>query len=170
MGLVNANLEVEGMQGIWALGDCALIPDPARGFCPPTAQHASREGKVPASNIIAGSPHQPLRAFRFKTLGLLASIGQRTGVARISALTFPALLPGGSGEQFISASFRVSKRKSGLRSIGHSTCFSRRTSFNTLTIAQGLSQPSTSTHGIQQSPFPFRTSQRCGDESPTVFR
>jgi len=80
---VNANLEVEGMQGIWALGDCALIPDSAGGFCPPTAQHASREGKVLASNIIAGTRHQPLRAFRFKTLGLLASIGQRTGVARI---------------------------------------------------------------------------------------
>jgi NADH dehydrogenase FAD-containing subunit len=61
---VNANLEVEGMQGIWALGDCALIPDPAGGFCPPTAQHASREGKVLASNIIAGTRHQPLRAVR----------------------------------------------------------------------------------------------------------
>jgi NADH dehydrogenase FAD-containing subunit len=56
---VNANLEVEGMQGIWALGDCALIPDPAGGFCPPTAQHASREGKVLASNIIAGTGTNP---------------------------------------------------------------------------------------------------------------
>ena len=32
--------------------------------------------------------HQPLRAFRFKTLGLLASIGQRTGVARILGINF----------------------------------------------------------------------------------
>jgi NADH dehydrogenase len=88
VGLVNANLKVEGMQGIWALGDCALIPDSAGGFYPPTAQHTSREGKVLASNIIAGARHQPLRAFRFKTLGLLASIGQRTGVARILGINF----------------------------------------------------------------------------------
>src|SRR5260370_5874535 len=85
---VNANLEVEGCPGLWALGDCALIPDSAGGFCPPTAQHASREGKVLASNIIASTRHEPLRAFRFKTLGLLASIGQRTGVARILGINF----------------------------------------------------------------------------------
>ena len=43
---VNPHLEVEGQNGLWALGDCALVPDPATGdFCPPTAQHASREGK-----------------------------------------------------------------------------------------------------------------------------
>src|SRR5439155_21442667 len=40
---VNANLEVEGVDGLWALG----------GFCPPTAQHASREGKIVAQNIVA---------------------------------------------------------------------------------------------------------------------
>jgi NADH dehydrogenase len=85
---VNANLEVGGCPGLWALGDCALIPDSAGGFCPPTAQHASREGKVLASNIIASTRHEPLRAFRFKTLGLLASIGQRTGVARILGTSF----------------------------------------------------------------------------------
>src|ERR1700756_2365211 len=51
---VNANLEVDGIDGLWALGDCALVPDPATGkYCPPTAQHASREGKVVAQNIIA---------------------------------------------------------------------------------------------------------------------
>src|SRR5689334_12940320 len=51
---VNANLEVEGLPNVWALGDCALIPDIRSGqFHPPTAQHASREGKVLAHNIIA---------------------------------------------------------------------------------------------------------------------
>ena len=51
---VNPHLEVEGQNGLWALGDCALVPDPATGdYCPPTAQHASREGKVLAHNIIA---------------------------------------------------------------------------------------------------------------------
>src|SRR5206468_10681129 len=51
---VNSNLEVEGVDNMWALGDCALVPDRATGgYCPPTAQHASREGKVVAHNIVA---------------------------------------------------------------------------------------------------------------------
>lgn len=85
---VNSNMEVEGFRGLWALGDCAAIPGPAGGFCPPTAQHASREGKVLASNIVARTRQQHLRAFQFKTLGLLASIGQRKGVARILGVNF----------------------------------------------------------------------------------
>jgi NADH:ubiquinone reductase (H+-translocating) len=89
---VNAHMEVEGFSGLWALGDCAMVPDSTGGFCPPTAQHAAREGKVLASNIIAGTRREPLRAFRFKTLGLLASIGQRTGVARILGVNFSGFL------------------------------------------------------------------------------
>ena len=81
-------MEMQGFPGLWAVGDCAMIPDPGGGFCPPTAQHASREGKVLASNIIASARREPLRPFRFKTLGLLASIGQRTGVARILGINF----------------------------------------------------------------------------------
>jgi NADH dehydrogenase FAD-containing subunit len=46
---------VEGYPGIWALGDCAMIPDEHGGYQPPTAQHASREGKVLAHNIVANS-------------------------------------------------------------------------------------------------------------------
>jgi NADH dehydrogenase len=86
---VNPNLQVEGVDGLWALGDCALVPDPATGgYCPPTAQHASREGKVLAHNIIASVYGTPKKAFSFKTLGLLAAIGRRTGVARILGVNF----------------------------------------------------------------------------------
>jgi NADH dehydrogenase len=80
------------ISGLWALGDCAMVPDSTGGFCPPTAQHAARGGKVLASNIIAGTRREPLRAFRFKTLCLLASIGQRTGVARILGVNFSGFL------------------------------------------------------------------------------
>src|SRR5439155_23706839 len=77
---VNSNLKVEGVDGLWALGDCALVPDPATGkYCPPTAQHASREGKVVARNIIASVYGTPKTPFSFKTLGALAAIGRRTG-------------------------------------------------------------------------------------------
>jgi len=79
---------VEGYPGIWALGDCAMIPDEHGGYQPPTAQHASREGKVLAHNIVASSQGKDLIPFRFNTLGLLASIGRRTGVARILGVNF----------------------------------------------------------------------------------
>ena len=85
---VNAAMGVEGHPGIWAVGDCAMIPDEHGGYQPPTAQHASREGKVIAHNIIANSRGKDLIPFRFKTLGLLASIGRRTGVARILGVNF----------------------------------------------------------------------------------
>ena len=55
---------------------------------PPTAQHAIREGKVVAQNIAAALLGRPLRSFSFRTIGLLASIGRRTGVARIFGLNF----------------------------------------------------------------------------------
>jgi NADH dehydrogenase len=77
-----------GYPGIWALGDCAMIPDEHGGYQPPTAQHASPEGKVLAQNIIANTRGNDLIRFRFNTLGLLASIGRRTGVARILGINF----------------------------------------------------------------------------------
>ncbi|HVI81428.1 MAG TPA: NAD(P)/FAD-dependent oxidoreductase [Chthoniobacterales bacterium] len=90
---VNPNLEVEGVDGLWALGDCALVPDPAtQSYCPPTAQHASREGKIVADNIIAAADGKPKKPFSFKTLGQLAAIGRRTGVARILGVNFSGFL------------------------------------------------------------------------------
>jgi NADH dehydrogenase len=85
---VNDCLQVEGFPGVWALGDCAMIPDGAGGWQPPTAQHASREGKVLAHNLVASVRGAALKPFTFKTLGLLASIGRRTGVARIMGYNF----------------------------------------------------------------------------------
>src|SRR6516165_11779776 len=85
---VSAAMGVEGHPGVWALGDCAVIPDEEGGYQPPTAQHASREGKVLARNIIATIRGKDISSFQFKTLGLLASIGRRTGVARILGINF----------------------------------------------------------------------------------
>jgi hypothetical protein len=55
---------------------------------PPTAQHAIREGKVVAQNIAAEFFGRPQKPFSFKTIGLLASIGRRTGVARVFGVNF----------------------------------------------------------------------------------
>jgi NADH:ubiquinone reductase (H+-translocating) len=51
---VDEMLRVADGSGVWALGDCALVPDRKTGqFHPPTAQHAMREGKTLAKNLIA---------------------------------------------------------------------------------------------------------------------
>ena len=85
---VNQFLEVPDWPGVWSLGDCALVPDGRGGVYPPTAQHASRQGKTLARNIAAeirGGRKQP---FTFKTLGQLAAIGRRTGVANVLGMNF----------------------------------------------------------------------------------
>ena len=90
---VNQNLEVEGATNLWALGDCALIPEGDTGrYYPPTAQHASREGKVLAKNIRASVRGRTKTSFTFTTIGLLAAIGRRTGVARILGVNFSGFL------------------------------------------------------------------------------
>ena len=89
---VSTAMTVEGFSSVWALGDCAVIPDQQGGYYPPTAQHASREGKVLAHNIVASVRGEALRPFQFKTLGLLASIGRRTGVARILGINFSGFI------------------------------------------------------------------------------
>jgi NADH dehydrogenase len=85
---VNEYLEVPGWPGVWALGDCALVPDGAGSFHPPTAQHAIREGRCVARNIVAALRGGTKRKFAFRTIGQLASIGRRTGVAQILGVKF----------------------------------------------------------------------------------
>jgi NADH dehydrogenase len=91
--LVNAHLEVSEWPGVWALGDCALVPDPKTGgYAPPTAQHALRQGKVVAHNIAASVRGGEKKPFAFSTLGQLAAIGRRTGVANIMGINFSGFI------------------------------------------------------------------------------
>jgi NADH dehydrogenase len=86
---VDEMLRVPDWPGVWALGDCALVPDHRTGrYHPPTAQHALREGKTLAQNLISTLRGRPLKPFSFSTLGQLASIGRRTGVANIFGINF----------------------------------------------------------------------------------
>jgi NADH dehydrogenase len=90
---VNKFLEVDGFPGVWALGDCALVADPHTGKpYPPTAQHALRQGEVVGQNIVAAIRGTQKRPFAFKTIGALATIGRRTGVAQIFGLNFSGFL------------------------------------------------------------------------------
>jgi NADH:ubiquinone reductase (H+-translocating) len=88
--VVNQFLQVSEWPDVWAVGDCAFVPDirnPGKAH-PPTAQHAIREGRVVAQNIGDALLGRPLKSFSFKTIGLLASIGRRAGVARIFGFNF----------------------------------------------------------------------------------
>jgi NADH dehydrogenase len=89
---VDGHLRVPGHEGLWALGDCALVPDPKGGFYPQTAQHALRQGRVLARNIVAAMRGGKPKPFRFKALGQLAAIGRRTGVANILGFNFSGFL------------------------------------------------------------------------------
>jgi NADH dehydrogenase len=91
--LVDETLAVKQWPGVWAIGDCALIPDRKRaGFYPPTAQHAIREGRVLAANVVAHMRGGAKKAFVFSTIGQLAAIGRRTGVANILGVNFSGFI------------------------------------------------------------------------------
>ena len=86
---VDETLAVPGWPGVWSLGDCAAIPDRQSGqFFPPTAQHAIRQAARVAANVVASIEGRPLRPFTFRTIGQLAAIGRRTGVARVFGFKF----------------------------------------------------------------------------------
>lgn len=81
--VVNPDLSVSDAPNIWALGDCAAIPNGDGGFYPPTAQHAIREGPRLADNLVAALRDEPARPFRFRALGMMASLGARRAVAQL---------------------------------------------------------------------------------------
>jgi NADH dehydrogenase len=60
---------------LWALGDCASIPAPDGKPYPNLAQHALREAKVLARNIVGALDGRPPRAFDYDTLGMMGSLG-----------------------------------------------------------------------------------------------
>jgi NADH dehydrogenase len=91
--VVNEFLEVIDWPGLWALGDCAHSIDQRTGNPhPPTAQHALRQGRTLARNILAAIDGKPMRPFSFRTLGLLASLGRRCGVANIMGINFSGFI------------------------------------------------------------------------------
>jgi NADH dehydrogenase FAD-containing subunit len=86
--ITNNYLEVQGHEdSAFALGDCASIIDPNTGNpCPPTAQHALRQGNIVAKNILykirESEQHQTnnKKVFGYKTKGVMTLIGRRNGV------------------------------------------------------------------------------------------
>jgi NADH dehydrogenase len=81
--VVDACLSAAGRANVWALGDCAAIPNGANGTFPPTAQHALRQAAALAANIRATLRGTPLRPFAFDSLGSLCVIGHQLACAEV---------------------------------------------------------------------------------------
>ena len=81
--LVDRTMRVEGQQGVWAIGDCAAVPDAARPGqpCPPTAQHAIRQGRLVARNVAGTLRGGRARPFRYRSKGVVAELGHNQAVA-----------------------------------------------------------------------------------------
>lgn len=98
------NLKVEGFDNVWAVGDVAAVPNPAVPGtpCPPTAQHAIREGNLLGKNISATLKGQDVKPFTFKTLGSFADLGQHKAVANLMGIKVKGILA-----WFISRSYHL---------------------------------------------------------------
>lgn len=86
----DALLRVQGREDVWALGDCAHVPNGANGGRPdpPTSQHALRQARRLVRNL-TGEP----RPYRYRSLGQVATLGRYKGVADVLGLRlrgFPA--------------------------------------------------------------------------------
>jgi NADH dehydrogenase len=78
------HLRVQGHANVWAIGDAAAVPDPAKEYgapSPPTAQHAIRQGKVVGRNVAAAMGSGRPKRFDYKTLGVFVDMGRGKAVA-----------------------------------------------------------------------------------------
>ncbi len=85
---VDEYLQVQGMDGVWAIGDCAAAPDPRGGTTPPTAQHAVRQGPVAARNIAARLGVGEPQPFTFRAYASFVNLGRYKAVGKIGDRTF----------------------------------------------------------------------------------
>ncbi|HEY3105600.1 MAG TPA: NAD(P)/FAD-dependent oxidoreductase [Gaiellaceae bacterium] len=81
--VVDPTFRVDGLEGVWALGDCARVPNQATPgyFDPPTSQHALRQARRLSKNL-AGS----VRPYRYRMLGQVATLGRHKGIAEVLGL------------------------------------------------------------------------------------
>jgi len=89
----DSSLQCKGHDNVWAIGDCASVPDPARKGqpCPPTAQHAIRQGRLVARNVAAAIGGGRRRRFTYKTKGVFVDMGRQKAVAQTLGVTWSGL-------------------------------------------------------------------------------
>ncbi|HVX69512.1 MAG TPA: NAD(P)/FAD-dependent oxidoreductase, partial [Mycobacteriales bacterium] len=90
----DAQLRVAGVESAWSAGDCAAVPDVTKGegaMCGPTAQHAVRQAKQLADNIVATLRGREATTYRHAYAGSVASLGLHRGVAEIYGIKLRGL-------------------------------------------------------------------------------
>jgi NADH dehydrogenase len=87
------DLRVDGVEDAWGAGDCAAVPDltDPGAFTGPSAQHAVRQTKTLAANIISALRRRPLADYRHKYVGSVASLGLYRGVAEVYGIKLRGL-------------------------------------------------------------------------------
>lgn len=76
-------LRVEGIEGLWTGGDVAAVPHPEGGTYPATAQHAQREGRHVADNVVAALRGESLKPFEYRSVGEMITLGRYQGAAEV---------------------------------------------------------------------------------------
>ena len=83
----HATLQVRDLPGVFSAGDCAGVPDLSKddpdARTSPSAQHAVRQAKVLADNVVAHLRQRPLKEYKHSYAGSVASLGLYKGVAEI---------------------------------------------------------------------------------------
>lgn len=90
----DADLRVQGQANVWAIGDAAAVANPIDGgntYCPPTAEHATRQGTVVGENIAAAMRFEPASPYTYGSRGAFVDLGRRTAVARTYGLRWRGL-------------------------------------------------------------------------------
>ena len=80
---VDERMAVAGLDGVFAAGDCAAVPNPEGGLCPPTAQHAIRQARVAARNMAANLGVGTSTTFTYRSRGAFVNLGQFKAVAML---------------------------------------------------------------------------------------
>lgn len=89
---VAPDFRVRGHDGLWAIGDCALVPNAQDGgTAPPTAQFAVREAAILADNLRAHVAGRATSSFAYRSRGMMAAIGHRKGVALVFGIALSGL-------------------------------------------------------------------------------
>ena len=85
-----ATLQVEDTSDAWTAGDSAAVPDLTKddpaATTPPSAQHAVRQTKTLADNIVASLRGAPLKTYKHEYAGSVASLGLYKGVAEVKVI------------------------------------------------------------------------------------
>jgi NADH dehydrogenase len=86
---VDDRMQVAGLDGIYAVGDFAAVPDPSgSGTAPNTAQHALRQATVAAANIAARHGVGGGKRYDYRTRGLAVTLGKWKGAAQVGGIAF----------------------------------------------------------------------------------